>query len=53
MLYFFDNFAAVQSFLAGSGTLRPAIGLQAPFAWSVIADTETGRHSSGKTVLAF
>ncbi|OWV77095.1 alcohol dehydrogenase [Rhizobium sp. R339] len=41
--------------LAGSGTLRPAIGLEAPFtdALSVIADTETGRRTSGKTVLAF
>lgn len=41
--------------LAGSGTLRPAIGLEAPFtdALAVIADAETGRRSSGKTVLAF
>ncbi|KPH07736.1 NAD(P)-dependent alcohol dehydrogenase [Rhizobium acidisoli] len=41
--------------LAGNGTLRPAIGLQAPFtdALAAIADTETGRRTSGKTVLAF
>ncbi|MGZ2484122.1 NADPH:quinone reductase-like Zn-dependent oxidoreductase [Rhizobium pisi] len=41
--------------LAASGTLRPAIGLEAPFtdALSVIADAETGRRTSGKTVLAF
>ena len=41
--------------LAGNGTLRPAIGLEAPFtdALSVIADTEAGRRISGKAVLAF
>ncbi|MBB3138296.1 NADPH:quinone reductase-like Zn-dependent oxidoreductase [Rhizobium pisi] len=41
--------------LAASGTLRPAIGLEAPFtdALSVIADAETGRRTSGKTVLTF
>ncbi|RFB91496.1 alcohol dehydrogenase [Rhizobium leguminosarum bv. trifolii] len=42
--------------LAGRGTLRPTIGLEAPFtdALSVIADAETGSRSSpGKAVLAF
>ncbi|MEF0941755.1 NAD(P)-dependent alcohol dehydrogenase [Rhizobium sp. BR 362] len=41
--------------LAGNGTLRPTIGLEAPFsdALSVIADAENGRRSSGKIVLAF
>lgn len=39
--------------LAGNGTLRPSIGLEAPFsdALSVIADAENGRLSSGKIVL--
>ncbi|XEN34276.1 NADPH:quinone reductase-like Zn-dependent oxidoreductase (plasmid) [Ensifer sp. WSM1721] len=41
--------------LAGRGTLRPTIGLDAPFsdALSVIRDAENGRWRSGKAVLAF
>lgn len=41
--------------LAADGTLRPTIGLEAPFdnALTVIAGAETGRRSSGKIVLAF
>ncbi|MCP3446117.1 NAD(P)-dependent alcohol dehydrogenase [Bradyrhizobium sp. CCGUVB14] len=41
--------------LAGEGTLRPKIGLEAPFsdALSVIANAETGPRPSGKIVLAF
>ncbi|MGZ2432666.1 NAD(P)-dependent alcohol dehydrogenase [Neorhizobium petrolearium] len=41
--------------LAGNGTLRPTIGLEAPFsdALSVITDAESGRRASGKIVLAF
>ena len=41
--------------LAANGTLRPTIGLEAPFseALSVIADAENGRRHAGKMVLAF
>jgi NADPH:quinone reductase-like Zn-dependent oxidoreductase len=41
--------------LAANGTLRPTIGLEAPFsdALSVIADAENGRRPAGKMVLAF
>ena len=41
--------------LAGNGTLRPTIGLEAPFgdALSIIADAENGSRLPGKIVLTF
>lgn len=41
--------------LAGTGTLRPTVGLEAPFsdALSAITNAENGPRSSGKIVLTF